>query len=53
MNLVHPFFYIVIANSTTILVGYAASLLFPAPAQSLLGLTVYTPRQTPVTADAS
>ncbi len=51
VNLVHPFFYIVIANSTTIFVGYAASLLFPAPTQSLLGLTVYTPRQTPVTAN--
>jgi len=49
VNLVHPFFYIVIANSTTIIVGYAASLLFPAPTQSLLGLTIYTPRQTPVT----
>lgn len=47
-NLVHPFFYIVIANLTTITVGYCASLLFPAPTQSLLGLTVYTPRKTPV-----
>lgn len=53
VDLVHPFFYIVIANSTTIIVGYAASLLFPAPPQSLLGLTVYTPRQSPVAAGAS
>lgn len=47
-NLVHPFFYIFIANFTTITVGYAASYFFPAPTQSLLGLTVYTPRKTPV-----
>lgn len=53
VNLVHPFFYIVIANSTTIIVGYAASLLFPAPTQSLLGLTVYTPRPTPVATGAT
>ncbi|MCC6416159.1 MAG: sodium:solute symporter [Opitutaceae bacterium] len=48
MNLVHPFFYIVIANLTTITVGYLASHLFPAPTQSLLGLTIYTPRSKPV-----
>lgn len=53
VDLVHPFFYIVIANSTTIIVGYAASLFFPAPTQSLLGLTIYTPRQSPVAASAS
>ena len=47
-NAVNPVFYIMIANFTTILVGYTASLLFPAPTQSLLGLTVYTPRKTPV-----
>ncbi len=47
-NAVHPVFYIMIANFTTILVGYTASLFFPAPTQSLLGLTVYTPRKTPV-----
>ncbi|MBP9914423.1 MAG: hypothetical protein KBF26_13565, partial [Opitutaceae bacterium] len=45
---VHPIFYIFIANLTTIIVGFFASLFFPAPTQSLLGLTVYTPRQTPV-----
>jgi Na+/proline symporter len=48
VNLVHPFFYIVIANLTTITVGYGASYLFPAPTQSLLGLTVYTPRKQPI-----
>jgi len=47
-SLVHPFFYIFIANFTTITVGYAASYFFPAPTQSLLGLTIYTPRKTPV-----
>ncbi|HEY5551827.1 MAG TPA: sodium:solute symporter [Opitutaceae bacterium] len=40
---VHPYFYIVIAILTCITVGYAASYLFPAPKQSLVGLTVYTP----------
>ncbi|MBP6508440.1 MAG: sodium:solute symporter [Opitutaceae bacterium] len=45
---VHPIFYIFIANLTTIIVGFCASLFFPAPTQSLLGLTVYTPRKTPV-----
>lgn len=47
-NAVHSVFYILIANFTTIVVGYAASYFFPAPTQSLLGLTVYTPRKTPV-----
>jgi SSS family transporter len=45
---VHPFFYLFIANLATIVVGYLASLMFPAPQQSLLGLTVYTPRKKPV-----
>lgn len=47
-NVVHPYFYIVIAILTCIVVGYAASYLFPAPKQSLLGLTIYTPRATPL-----
>jgi len=50
-NAVHPFFYIFIANLTTITVGYFASYFFPAPKQSLLGLTIYTPRKTPVVID--
>lgn len=50
LNLVHPYFYIVIANLTCITVGYFASYFFPAPSQSLLGLTIYTPRKAPVTA---
>ncbi len=52
-NAVHPVFYIMIANLTTILVGYTASLFFPAPTQSLLGLTIYTPRKTPLVLTAN
>ncbi len=48
LKLVHPYFYGVIAISSCMIVGYAASWLFPAPRQSLLGLTVYTPRSAPV-----
>lgn len=48
---VHPFFYIFIANLTTIVVGYSASLAFTAPTQSLEGLTIYTPRKTPIIID--
>lgn len=47
-NLVHPYFYIVIANLTCITVGYFSSYLFPAPKRSLHGLTIFTPRQLPV-----
>jgi len=49
---VHPIFYLLIANLTTIVIGYLASLLFPAPTQSLLGLTVYTPREKPIVVGA-
>lgn len=48
---VHPIFYILIANSTTIIVGLLASLFFSAPSQSLLGLTIYTPRNAAVVLD--
>lgn len=47
-NAVHPFFYIVIANLTTIIVGYFSSYLFPATTRDLLGLTIYTRRKTPI-----
>lgn len=47
LHLVHPYFYGVIAVTTCILVGYATSHFFPAPAQSLLGLTIYTPYRAP------
>jgi SSS family solute:Na+ symporter len=47
-NAVHPYFYIVIAILTCIVVGYASSYMFPPPPQSLDGLTVYTPRREPL-----
>jgi xanthine/uracil permease len=40
MKLLHPYFYLAISILVCILVGYVASLLFPAPRQSLEGLTV-------------
>ncbi len=49
-SLVHPIFYLPVSVLTCIIVGYSASLLFPAPTQSLLGLTIYTPRKQPVAA---
>ncbi|MEO6874384.1 MAG: sodium:solute symporter, partial [Opitutaceae bacterium] len=50
MHLVHPYFYGVIAVSACIAIGYVASFFFPAPTQSLLGLTIYTPRSAPAAA---
>ena len=47
-DVVHPVFYILIANLTTIVFGFSASMFFPAPTQSLVGLTVYTPYRKPV-----
>jgi len=41
MKLVHPYFYLAISILVCIVVGYLASLLFPAPKQSLRGLTIY------------
>ena len=40
-DLVHPYFYLGISIGTCIVVGYLASLFFPAPTRSLAGLTVY------------
>ncbi len=40
-DLVHPYFYLAISICSCIVVGYAASLLFPAPTRSLKGLTIY------------
>jgi len=40
-DLVHPYFYLAISIMICIVVGYLASLLFPPPAQSLKGLTIY------------
>ena len=41
MSLVHPYFYLAISILICIGIGYPASLLFPAPSQSLAGLTIY------------
>lgn len=40
-NLVHPYFYLGISILLCIVIGYLASLCFPAPARSLKGLTIY------------
>ncbi len=41
-DLVHPYFYLAISILICIVVGYAASFLFPAPARaSLRGLTIF------------
>jgi SSS family transporter len=40
-KLVHPYFYLAISILLCIVIGYLASLLFPAPARSLKGLTIY------------
>uniref|UniRef100_UPI00097C853D sodium:solute symporter n=1 Tax=Pelomonas sp. KK5 TaxID=1855730 RepID=UPI00097C853D len=41
MKLVHPYFYLAISILLCIVIGYAASWLFPPPKQSLEGLTIY------------
>lgn len=41
MDLVHPYFYLAISILLCIVIGYVASLFFPAPRQSLKGLTIY------------
>lgn len=43
-NLVHPYFYLAISILICIVVGYATSWLFPAPSQSLAGLTIHERR---------
>jgi Na+/proline symporter len=43
-KLVHPYFYLAISILLCIVIGYLASLLFPAPARSLKGLTIYADR---------
>ncbi len=40
-DLVHPYYYLAISILLCIVIGYAASLLFPAPKRSLEGLTIY------------
>jgi len=41
-DLVHPYFYLGISIMLCIVIGYVASLFFPAPARSLEGLTIHT-----------
>ena len=46
MHLVHPFLYLACSILISIVVGYLASLCFPAPSEeSLAGLTILTPRK--------
>lgn len=49
MNLVHPYFYLAISILLCIVIGYFASLLFPAPTRSLNGLTIYAGTDTQMT----
>jgi SSS family transporter len=42
LHLVHPYFYLAISIMLCIVIGYLASLFFPAPARSLDGLTIYS-----------
>ncbi len=44
MHLVHPYFYLAISILLCIVIGYAASLLFPPPKRSLNGLTIHADR---------
>ena len=40
-HLVHPYFYLAISIMLCIVIGYMASLFFPAPTRDLDGLTIY------------
>ncbi|CAN7163041.1 sodium/solute symporter [Pseudoxanthomonas sp. LjRoot143] len=40
-DLVHPYFYLAISILVCVVVGYLASLCFPAPTRSLEGLTIH------------
>ena len=42
MRLVHPYFYLAVSIALCIVIGYVASLFFPAPTRSLEGLTIYS-----------
>ncbi|BAW00224.1 sodium:solute symporter [Lysobacter enzymogenes] len=41
LRAVHPYYYLAISIALCIVIGYIASLFFPAPTQSLDGLTIY------------
>jgi len=43
-HLVHPYFYLAISILLCIVIGYLASLCFPAPTRSRKGLTIYADR---------
>jgi SSS family solute:Na+ symporter len=43
-KLVHPYFYLAISICLCIVIGYVASLFFPAPTRSLRGLTIHRDR---------
>ena len=43
-KLVHPYFYLAISILLCIVIGYLASLCFPASTRSLKGLTIYADR---------
>jgi uncharacterized membrane protein YraQ (UPF0718 family) len=49
LKLVHPYFYLGISILTSIVVGYCASYLFPAPTRSLEGLTILRDNARPAT----
>ncbi len=50
VSLVHPYFYLAISILLCIVLGYAASWLFPAPSRaSLKGLTIYEPKESQTT----
>ena len=46
-RMVHPYYYLAISIFICIVVGYLASLFFPAPTRSLDGLTIYRDARTP------
>ncbi|MEH6420053.1 sodium:solute symporter [Pseudomonas sp. CGJS7] len=41
LQMVHPYYYLAISILLCIVIGYAASLCFPPPPQSLKGLTIF------------
>lgn len=47
-DMVHPYFYLAISILLCIVIGYVASLFFPAPTRSLKGLTIYRDRASDV-----
>ena len=45
LQLFHPYLYLAFAIAVTLVVGYGASLFFPAPTRPLDGLTLMTGRR--------